>query len=90
MTSSFPWIFRVFITSKEFTSIATEKEKWFGTQYKQDYLPEELIKQCENCELIPELHLPTANEFIPTDFQLLSKKTDSTRPDLPMKIKVNS
>lgn len=78
----------MFLTSKEFTSIVTEKEKWFGTEYKQDYLPEELIKKCETCDVIPELHLPTPNEFIPTDFQLFSKKTNVTRPEIPTKIKV--
>ncbi|CAF1425013.1 unnamed protein product [Adineta steineri] len=80
---------RVFLESKEFTSIATEKEKWYGTQYKQEYLPEELIKRCETCELIPELHLPKPNEFIPTDFQLFSKEKHSARPQLPIKIKEN-
>ncbi|CAF0885381.1 unnamed protein product [Adineta steineri] len=80
---------RIFLVSKEFTSIATETEKWFGTQYKQEYLPEELIKKCETCELIPELHLPKLNEFIPTDFQLFSKEKQSTRPQLPIKIKEN-
>ncbi|CAF4248358.1 unnamed protein product, partial [Adineta steineri] len=79
---------RVFLLSKEFTSIATETEKWFGTQYKQEYLSEELIKRCETCELIPELHLPKPNEFIPTDFQLFSKEKHSARPQLPIKIKV--
>jgi len=86
--SSFP--LRVFLVSKEFVSIATEKEKWFGTAYKQEYLPEELIKKCETCEIISELHLPTPNEFIPTDFQLFSKEKNSTRPQLPTKIKVKS
>ncbi|CAF0762387.1 unnamed protein product [Adineta steineri] len=38
---------RVFLASKEFTSIATEKEKWFGTHYKQEHIPEKLIKRCE-------------------------------------------
>ncbi|CAF0723441.1 unnamed protein product [Adineta steineri] len=80
---------RVFLASKEFTSIATETEKWFGTQYKQEYLPEELIKKCETCELIPELHLPKPNEFIPTDFQLFSKEKHTSRPQLPIKIKEN-
>ena len=81
---------RVFLVSKEFQSIATEKEKWFGTQYKQDYLPVELIEKCENCERIPELHLPTPNEFIPTDFQLFSKEKSPSRPTLPIKIQVRT
>ena len=83
----FSLYFRVFLASKEFTSIATEKEKWFGTQYKQEPLPEALIKKCETCEIIPQLHLPTPNEFIPTDFHLFAKEHTS-RPQLPTKIKV--
>lgn len=79
---------RVFLASKEFVSVATDKEKWFGTPYKKEYLPEELIKQCENCEIIPELHLPSPNEFIPTDFQLFSNESNLTRPQVPTKIKV--
>ncbi len=81
-------MFRVFLASKEFVSIVTEKEKWFGTQYKQDYLPDELIRKCETCEIISELHLPRPNEFIPTDFQLFSKEKTFPRPQLPIKIKV--
>jgi secreted Zn-dependent insulinase-like peptidase len=47
-----------------------------------------LIKKCETCEIIPELHLPTPNEFIPTDFHLYSKESSPKRPQLPTKIKV--
>ncbi|CAF3935774.1 unnamed protein product, partial [Rotaria magnacalcarata] len=64
------------------------KEKWFDTQYKKEYLPEELIEKCETCELIPELHLHSPNEFIPTDFHLLSSEKTLLRPELPTKIKV--
>ena len=86
----FPIYNRVFLVSKEFVSIATETEKWFGTQYKLEYLSEEFIRKCETCEVIPELRLPSFNEFIPTDFQLFSKKKDVTRPQLPTKIKVKN
>lgn len=81
-------LIRVFLASKEFTSIATEKEKWFGTQYKKDYLSENFIKVCENCEIVSELYLPTPNEFIPTDFQLSSNEPSLTRPQIPTKIEV--
>ncbi|CAF0913402.1 unnamed protein product [Rotaria sordida] len=80
---------RVFLASKEFESIATEKEKWFGTQYKKEHLPNEFIQKCETCEIISELHLPKPNEFIPTDFHLFSKEKNSIRPQLPIKIKEN-
>ncbi|CAF3688299.1 unnamed protein product [Rotaria sp. Silwood1] len=81
---------RVFLTSKEFLSIATEKEKWYGTLYKQEYLPKEFIKQCETCEINHKLYLPIPNEFIPTDFQLFSKEKNLARPQIPIKIKVKS
>lgn len=80
---------RVFLAGKEFTSIATETEKWFGTPYKQEYLPIELIEKCEQCELIPQLHMPHPNEFIPTDFHIYSKEQTISRPKLPTKIKEN-
>ncbi|CAF3683386.1 unnamed protein product [Rotaria sp. Silwood1] len=80
---------RVFLTSKEFLSIATEKEKWYGTLYKQEYLPKEFIKQCETCEINHKLYLPIPNEFIPTDFQLFSKEKNLARPQIPIKIKEN-
>lgn len=80
---------RVFLISKEFQSIATEQEKWFGTQYKLDHLPKELIEKCLNCELDPELHLPRPNEFIPTDFHLFANDRTVSRPELPVKIQVS-
>jgi hypothetical protein len=39
---------RVSLISKTFSTVATEKEKWFGAQYKGDYLSEELIKVNQN------------------------------------------
>ncbi|CAF1466331.1 unnamed protein product, partial [Rotaria sordida] len=81
---------RVFLTSKEFLSIAREKEKWYGTQYKQEYLSEELIKQYETCEINCELYLPIPNKFIPTDFQLFSKEKNLTRPQIPTTIKAKT
>ncbi|CAF4452269.1 unnamed protein product [Rotaria sp. Silwood2] len=80
---------RVFLTSKEFLSIAIEKEKWYGTLYKEEYLPKEFIKQCETCEINHKLYLPIPNEFIPTDFQLFSKEKNLARPQIPIKIKEN-
>ncbi|CAF4414164.1 unnamed protein product, partial [Adineta steineri] len=47
------------------------------------------VKRSGRRKLIPELHLPKPNEFIPTDFQLLLKEKNSARPQLPIKIKEN-
>ncbi|CAF4233680.1 unnamed protein product, partial [Adineta steineri] len=90
---------RVFLASKEFTSIATEKEKCTSRGH---FIPFSCIriqrkkkprttrvKRSARHKLIPELHLPKPNEFIPTDFQLFSKEKHSARPQLPIKIKEN-
>ncbi|CAF1256026.1 unnamed protein product, partial [Didymodactylos carnosus] len=86
---------RIFLVGKNFSSVATEKEKWFGTSYKEEYLPEDLIKRCENCQLDDELLVPPPNDFIPTDFQLhyesddVDQKQKRSTPLLPKKIKEN-
>lgn len=60
----------VYILGKEFESIAKEEEKWYGTKYTIEPLSDEFVKQLEDVSLHPELHLPTKNEFITTDFAL--------------------
>lgn len=80
---------KVLLVSKDFAQEANQEEKWFGTKYKLDHLPEELIEKCMNCELDPELHLPKPNEFIPTDFHLFSGDKKGEAPQIPSKIKEN-
>lgn len=83
-----PFIRRVFLIGKEFSSIATEQEKWFGTKYNKERLSLDLINKCLKCELDPNLHLPKPNEFIPTDFQLYSGDKKDDYPQTPIKIQV--
>lgn len=84
-----PTKMRVFLVSKDFASIATEQEKWFGTQYKEEYFEKDFIESCVNCQPIAELHLPKPNEFIPTDFQIFANEKPCSRPEVPKKIQEN-
>lgn len=76
--------------NKNFSSTATKKEKWYGTAHDIQPVSEELLKKCETCELVAELHLPIPNEFIPNDFRLFSSKETVARPQIPTKIQVRT
>uniref|UniRef100_A0A669DI47 Nardilysin b (N-arginine dibasic convertase) n=1 Tax=Oreochromis niloticus TaxID=8128 RepID=A0A669DI47_ORENI len=64
------------------------KEKWFGTCYSMEDIPEEWAERwAGDFELNPELHLPAENKFIATDFTL--KTSDCPDTEYPVRI-VNS
>ena len=64
-----------------------QTEKWYGTKYVMEDIPEEDIKRWAQAELNPAFSLPLKNEFIPTDFQIspLSMKHST----IPVSIKVS-
>uniref|UniRef100_A0A8B9L4S6 Nardilysin convertase n=1 Tax=Astyanax mexicanus TaxID=7994 RepID=A0A8B9L4S6_ASTMX len=65
------------------------KEKWFGTQYSMEDIPQEWSDQwAGDFPLNPSLHLPAENKFIATDFTL--KTPDCPQTELPVKIIDNS
>lgn len=51
--------------------VATEREPWYGTQYKRERIPAEWLARWEAAAPPAELHLPRRNPFIPNDFALL-------------------
>ncbi|KAM7330151.1 hypothetical protein ACRRTK_011764 [Alexandromys fortis] len=69
---------RVAIVSKSFEGKTDRTEQWYGTQYKQEAIPEEVIQKWQNAELNGKFKLPTKNEFIPTNFEILSLEKDAT------------
>uniref|UniRef100_A0A1B6FWC7 Insulin-degrading enzyme n=2 Tax=Cuerna arida TaxID=1464854 RepID=A0A1B6FWC7_9HEMI len=70
---------RVAVVGKTFESIATECEKWYGTKYKQEKIPEDTIKDWNDESLCEALHLPSKNEFIPNDFSLLPREENPSQ-----------
>lgn len=69
---------RVAIVAKKFESEATEKEPWYGTNYKKMTISEEQIKDWKNAGLLEELQLPKKNDFIPKNFDLYPLDKDIT------------
>lgn len=67
---------RIFESSLSFAGKTTHTEKWFGTDYFVDDISEDDIKAWENAPLLPELHLPKPNPFIPTNFDVVGTKSE--------------
>ncbi|KAM3876483.1 nardilysin b [Diretmus argenteus] len=65
------------------------REKWFGTSYSVEDIPEEWARPWTgDFDLNPELHLPAENKFIATDFTL--KTSDCPDTEFPVRIVNNS
>ncbi|KAM7409400.1 hypothetical protein PAMA_001060 [Pampus argenteus] len=65
------------------------KEKWFGTNYNMEDIPEEWAQRWGgDFEVNPELHLPAENKFIATDFAL--KASDCPDSEFPVRIVNNT
>ncbi|RAR15488.1 LuxS/MPP-like metallohydrolase [Stemphylium lycopersici] len=61
--------FRMTIVSQNFPGGWNQKEKWSGTEYKVEKIPEDFLAEIEEAfeskNRPPELHFPYKNEFIP-------------------------
>ena len=53
-------------------------EKWYGTSYSIEDIPEEKLSAWHQIALHNGLHLPTPNVFIPTDFALVAREEKSS------------
>ncbi|KAI1096322.1 ubiquitin carboxyl-terminal hydrolase-like protein [Rostrohypoxylon terebratum] len=80
--------FRMTIVSRDFPGDWDQKEKWYGTEYKSEKIPEEFLAElfkalnCTAEERLPALHLPHKNQFIPTKLEVEKKevKQPATAP----------
>lgn len=67
------------ISSQGFPGNWDRKEKWYGTEFRYEKMPESLlaeIRQAANStshERDPTLHLPNKNQFIPTNLEVDKK-----------------
>ncbi|KAK9508348.1 hypothetical protein O3M35_005934 [Rhynocoris fuscipes] len=73
---------RVSIVGKKFEPLATDREEWYGTQFKTEKIPSALLERWQDGSLNPELHLPPKNEFIPHNFDLTPR--DENPPPNPV------
>ncbi|XP_063047624.1 insulin-degrading enzyme isoform X2 [Engraulis encrasicolus] len=76
---------RVAVVSKSFEGQTDKKEEWYGTQYKQESISEDVIKKWQNADLNGKFKLPMKNEFIPTNFEIYTLEKDA--PPTPTLIK---
>jgi insulysin len=76
--------FRLVIVSQDFPGTWDQKEKWYGTEYKVEKIPQEFLgdlkKALESTETsrISNVHMPHRNEFVPT--RLSVEKKDVAEP----------
>jgi insulysin len=65
-----------------------QKEKWYGTEYRHEKIPDDLMEDIKKAaavspkERLSALHLPQKNGFIPNDLDLEVKKKDVNEPAL--------
>ncbi|OQV04887.1 Peptidase M16 inactive domain-containing protein [Cladophialophora immunda] len=82
--------FRLMIVSQEYPGDWDQKEKWYGTEYKVERIPTDVLSDIRKAladsesNSIPELHLPHKNEFIPTklDVEKAEVKVPAKAPKL--------
>ncbi|KAJ6668915.1 hypothetical protein lerEdw1_007724 [Lerista edwardsae] len=76
---------RVAIVSKTFEGKTDRTEQWYGTQYKQEAISDEVVKKWQDADLNGKFKLPMKNEFIPTNFEIVPLEKDA--PQYPTLIK---
>jgi insulysin len=66
-----PENFRISVVSQEFADVVDRKEKWYGTEYKYEKIPEDFMGEIRKAassalnQRPAELYLPGVNEFVP-------------------------
>ncbi|KAL2752667.1 hypothetical protein ACRALDRAFT_1083325 [Sodiomyces alcalophilus JCM 7366] len=73
---------RLTIVSRTFPGNWDRKEKWYGTEYRYEKIPEDFLVEIErassstSAERFPELHLPHKNNFIPTKLEVEKREVE--------------
>lgn len=74
--------FRLTVVSQQFPGDWDETEKWYGTQYKYEKIPQDFLKHIHSAgkatisERPNELHLPHKNEFLPNRLDVERKEVN--------------
>jgi insulysin len=82
--------FRIAVVSQKFPGDWDQKERWYGTEYKNEKIPEDFLAEIRMAaasnagERIPELHLPHKNQFIPSKLEV--EKKDVKQPAIAPKL----
>lgn len=68
-----PTNFRMSLTSRDLPEL-TSTEKWYGTEYLYEDIPQSLFDKISAVLANPKLHLPKHNKFIPENFEVKGEK----------------
>lgn len=75
-----PENFRMTVVSQNFPGSWESKEKWYGTEYTYEKLPEDFVAEIKKAvkstskTRLAELHPPHKNQFIPTKLEVEKKE----------------
>ncbi|KAK3698064.1 metalloprotease [Vermiconidia calcicola] len=75
-----PESFRYVLVSQEYPGTWDKKEKWYGTEYKYEKIPQDFMQDlrtaanASSAERPAELHLPGVNEFVPQRLDVEKKE----------------
>ncbi|KAI1768853.1 LuxS/MPP-like metallohydrolase [Hypoxylon sp. FL1150] len=78
--------FRMTIVSRDFPGGWDQKEKWYGTEYKAEKIPEDFLAEISDAfnytaaDRLLSLHLPHKNQFIPTKLEVEKKEVEQPSP----------
>jgi insulysin len=73
---------RMTIVSRDFPGDWDQKEKWYGTEYRAEKIPEDFLAELSEAlntppgQQLPALHLPHKNQFIPTKLEVEKKEVE--------------
>lgn len=74
--------FRMVLVSRNHPDGFNQKEKWYGTEYRYEKIPDELMSEIQKAASVtpearlPGLHLPHKNQFIPNQLEVEKKEVD--------------
>ena len=78
------------VVSQKLPGTWKSKEKWYGTEYTYERIPADFIAEIKRAATsttknrLAELHLPHANQFIPTKLEV--EKTEGLQPAISPKL----
>ncbi|KAJ8128750.1 hypothetical protein O1611_g4882 [Lasiodiplodia mahajangana] len=73
---------RMVIVSRDYPGGWDKKEKWYGTEYKSEKIPEDFLAEISTAlntpagKQLPALHVPHKNQFIPTKLEVEKKEVE--------------
>lgn len=82
LANLFPENARFILVGKKVANNANLTEKWYGTAYKHEKIPNNQMREWTNCGTSDALQMPKPNPFIPKDFSIIKYEGGSKYPTI--------